>query len=55
MPSGNIDSNDKLEIEEKTKEILEDQFLVHGNNGPYLMSKDRWPNLFRASDKQDNL
>jgi hypothetical protein len=33
------------DLEEEFRTILEDQILVHGDSGPYLMNKDRWPNM----------
>jgi len=43
VPSEVID--EKIEKQEEFEVNPEDQLLVHGSTGLYLMSKDKWPNL----------
>lgn len=37
---------------DKEKEILgsENQFVVHGAYGPFLMDKDKWPKMLLATE-----
>lgn len=38
-------------LEEVLGVIPEDQILVHGNSGPYLMNKSKWPKMSLDENK----
>lgn len=46
-----ISQKEPVSEESGEMDIPEGQILVHGNTGPYLMNKDKWPNLGKSSEK----